>query len=273
MKNATLVAAVGVIALSNALALIHAARNRSGEPEAELTLTDRELWYTTSSEDSGIDLTLRWTDPTDLFAYDDDRAAIRSLRWLDVEKLRELGFDVDVDAPPKFEWTDPRQLPRPAFVALEYDGAAWQAWAERRREQWEKQPASPVRADVEKELAGSTRLISIDASPDASMLRARHPDRSRVLILPCVIEVYWMPATLMKVAAPGSKPHLAGRLRRDEMPSNIHVPLPFSAELRGRVPSYGLGALPTPSYRVRLRYGRFLEPWVVSIELEATTTR
>jgi hypothetical protein len=44
-----------------------------------------------------------------------------------------------------------------------------------------------------------------------------------------------------------------------EIPSEIHVPRPFSDRLRA------LNQNPR-AYRVRLRYGRLLEPWVTVVE-------
>jgi hypothetical protein len=266
MKHATLIAAVGVIALSNAFALIHAVRNRAGEPEAELELTDRELFYVTESDDSGVDYTLRWTDPDDLFTHDDERAAPGDRRWLDVEKLREIGFDVDTPPPSESVWSDRRLMPRTAYVALEDDGAAWRAWADRRRKRAGETDATAPGVHVEQELDAATRLMCIDADRDADTLRVRHPDRAQVLIVPCVIAVHWIPANLARDGVPATPARLDGRV--EQIPTSIHVPLPFSAELRALAPTYGANGRMTPSYRVRLRYGRHLEPWVIGVEAD-----
>jgi hypothetical protein len=266
VKHSTLIAAAGIIALSNAFALIHAVRNRAGEPEAELALTDRELFYFADSDDSGVELTLRWTDPDDLLAHDDERAAPGNRRWLDVEKLREIGFDVDTPLPSEDVWTDRRLMPRTAFVALEYDGESWRAWAERRRKLASARTVPVPGVDVEKELGAATRLMCIDAGRDAGALRARHPDRAQVLIVPCVIAVYWNPAIPARNGAPAIPARLDGRVQ--EVPSSIHAPLPFAEEVRALAPTYGANGRMTPSYRVRLRYGRLLEPWVIGVDVD-----
>jgi hypothetical protein len=268
MKHATLLAALGVIALSNAFALVHALRNRAGEPEAELELTDRELFYVAESEDSGVELTLRWTDSDDLLAHD-ERAAPAARRWLDVDKLREIGFDVDTPPPPDSEWTDRRLLPRTAYVALEHDGPSWRAWAERRKKLASERTPPIPQADVEQELDAATRLMCIDAGRDADELRARHPDRARVLIVPCVIAVYWNPAIPARNGAPAVPSRLDGRVQ--ELSTSVHVPLPFSDELRKHAPAYGAHGRMTPSYRVRLRYGRLLEPWVIGVAVDESS--
>ena len=46
MKKATFIAAGSIIVIANAFALIHAVRNRLGSPEAEVTLTQKELYST-----------------------------------------------------------------------------------------------------------------------------------------------------------------------------------------------------------------------------------
>jgi len=51
--------------------------------------------------------------------------------WLDQPKLQGLGFDCSVNpsSPDSARYYE-RQRARQVFVALEYDGAAWRAWAE-----------------------------------------------------------------------------------------------------------------------------------------------
>jgi len=60
----TLISGLGLIALTNAVALVGVTYNRSGEPEAKLSLTQRELrtpyrWYG-NRENSGLALSLIW---------------------------------------------------------------------------------------------------------------------------------------------------------------------------------------------------------------------
>ena len=60
MKHASLIAAAALVLLANAFALIHASLNRSGEIEADMVLTERELTNYADPDDSGVSLTLRW---------------------------------------------------------------------------------------------------------------------------------------------------------------------------------------------------------------------
>jgi len=253
MKHAGLLAAAAIVLLANAFALIHAAVNRSGQPEAEITLTERELNYFPSADDSGVTLNLRWVDLSPSYyssALNPKDLEARTL--LNQAKLEALGFDCRVaPSDPKAATFYSRPNARNGFVALEYDGAAWQSWIEW-RERIEHVPVGQKRA-IDYERVSGTRLAVIDAGPDAAALRAHYPERNRVLILPAVIRMALTPS------APASPPdRLRGYIQ--EIPSEIHVPRPFSDRLRE------LSEGGPRAYRVRLRYGRLLEPWVTGIE-------
>jgi hypothetical protein len=231
MKSASLVTAASIILVANALALIHSARNRAGSPEAEITLTNRELRYfdqSATDDDSGVTLHLQWTDPA---SFPVRAGTERKQSWLDRTKLQTLGFDCAVD-PGNSEAARfyERQRPRQVFAALEYDSAAWRALVEEFERARAKQQADAGSNDSTA-AAGMSRLVAIDADLNPVRLRARHPDRRTVLILPAVIAVMldrW-PYYGMK---PESEhpPQIAGRIQ--ELPSSIHVPRPFSDQFR-----------------------------------------
>jgi hypothetical protein len=145
-----------------------------------------------------------------------------------------------------------RQSARTAFVALEYDGPAWRSWIELNdRILKAEQALAGQQPAVDYQRNETSRLVAIDAARDPSALRARHPDRSRVLIVPAVIRI-----AVGAMLRPQTPPILTGYIQ--EIPSVIHVPRPYSDEFRA-----------TPrrnSYLVRLRYGQYLEPWVAGVE-------
>ena len=258
MKHAGLLAAAAIVLLANAFALIHAAINRSGQPEAEIVLTERELNYSPSSDDSGVALNLRWVDPGATpysSVWDPEVLAARTL--LNQAKLEELGFDCRVSpSDPKADTFYSRTNARTGFVALEYDGAGWQSWMEWRERNEQALPGATRAVDYER-ISGS-RLAAIDAGPDAAALMARHPERNRVLILPAVIRMSLTPRWPPAQGHPARPARLSGYIQ--EIPSEIHVPRPFSDRLRE------LSQGGPRAYRVRLRYGRLLEPWVTGIE-------
>jgi hypothetical protein len=163
-------------------------------------------------------------------SYDDDSGVALTMismqppGWLAHARLAELGFDcsLDIDRPEadRFYY---RQRPRQAYVALEYAPAA-----------------------------EGSQLAAVDADLDAGRLRSRHPDRSRAVVVPAVlgIGVNYLPVTPQE---PKPRRVLQGYVR--EMPSQLHVPRPYSDAFRS-----GLSA-----YRIQVRYGALLEPWVTGL--------
>ncbi len=265
MKHASLLAAAAVVLLANAMALIHAARNRSGEAEADITLTDRELNYQRDPDNSGVGLRLRWVDPGALdYTNTPEDAAARA--WLGRSKLQELGFDCSV-APegPKAASFYARQIPRTGFVALEYDGAAWQSWLESRPKAvqiWVRSPGQKSALDYEQRFA--SRLAAFDAAATAAALRGRHADRARVLIVPAVIRISLLPARPAAEGRSARPARLVGYIQ--QIPSLIHVSRPFSEGFRALRQTSRNKTREEPVYRVRLRYGSLLEPWVVGAD-------
>ncbi len=273
MTRATLIAAAILIALSNAVVLVHAARNRSGARDSALVLTNRELSYYGDPDDSGVVLHLEWLVPrsmmfTTLLDRDEEPPPL-----IDDEKLVKLGFDVSVE--PTDERAGSfyaRQTPRTAFAALELDGPAWREWAESRRRFERERPkfpeeASSVRlataaADVETEIRASTRLVIVDVDRDAADLRARHPDRDTVAIVPAVIGIEARGASTTSSKSAPRPARVQGVVRR--LPSEIHVPKPFSDALRELGPAYD--GSDEPRYRVRVEWGSLHEPWVAGVE-------
>jgi hypothetical protein len=244
MKQASLAAAAAIVLIANAFALEHAWRNRSGPIDSDITLTERELAksWNSGDEDSGETLRLAWRNPwfPQLEAELFDRKA-----------LQELGFDTTL-APSDRQAAEfyGRQDSRRVFVALEYDGPAWHKRNDNLKRQ-DEQLHGPVNANLRSQRESSTHLVAIDTSTNAAQLRARHPNRGSVIIVPAVVSISLAPG------GPGFA-RLNGTI--EDIPSEIHVPLAFSAGFRG-LPRNGKAR-----YRVHLRYGASLEPWIVGVE-------
>ncbi|MGH9869703.1 MAG: DUF4824 family protein [Candidatus Polarisedimenticolia bacterium] len=264
-------AAAALVVLVNALALAGVAWNRSGEPEAQVELTAREFWLPwrnpLEDENSGLSITLSWNND---WLSDDD--------WLDAAKLRELGFDTAMapGSPEADEWYR-RQAPRRAFVALEMDGDSWSRWLAHEQEEIDETAARAERGNaaaeevdlakerLERNRVEHSRLFAIDAALDASELRGRHADRSRVFILPARVSIeHW-----------GIKEDGKVRGRIDSLLiSTTHVPLQHRAVLDQAIadreaameaPFEGPKPPQPPSWAVTLAFGRRLEPWIVSV--------
>lgn len=241
MRRAGPVLAVGVVILANAVAMVGVARNRSGEPEAEVLLTERELPFAPwTDESAGVFLRLEWQ---------------RSLPgskvetpWLDRAKLESLGFDGSVppEAPGAREHYG-RMAARPAYVVLEYDGEASRSWLED---------------------AGASRLVPIDVGRDAGELRRLHPDRARCLIVPAIVAPRWTcPGECEGDRAEKAvlSVGIQSLLVRDvHVPRDLAAPL---ATLRAAEPPGPRRRHVAPRYEVLIRYGARHEPWVAEVRL------
>ena len=263
MKHASLGAAAAVVLLANAFALVHAARNRSGETQTGIALTDRELYYRHDSDDSGVALTLRWVDHGSQgyspFLTPDDLVAAT---WLNQSKLRELGFDCSVNpADQNASSFYARQSARTGFAAFEYEGDAWKRWLELRRRITDAEPGQRRTFDYDRR--GATRLAIIDAASDATSLRTRHPDGGRVLVLPAVFRVSVQGPRRMDAGDQWTPARLTGYIQ--EVPSIIHVSKPFSDSFRNHSQTSRSQDREDALYTVHLRYGRYLEPWVTAV--------
>lgn len=238
MRRAGPLLAAAVVVVANLLALASVARNRSGEPEAELWLTERELprapW---TDESSGVFLRLEWARSRPGSKAD--------WPWFDRAKLESLGFDCSHPADAKDADSHyARVMPREAFVVLELDGEAFARWLEAREAQ---PPApSPPSGPPESPRETASRLVPIDAGTDAAALRRLHPDRARHLIVPAVVSPAWKDGLVF------------GRIRQLRV-SQVHVP----KDVANGVPALRQRGTAAPRYEVLVRFGRRLEPWAV----------
>lgn len=264
-------AGAALVLLVNAVVLAGAAYNRSGEPEALVTLSERELerpWsYGDSKDNNGIALGLRWR----VAAGDDDVHAVynRSPDWLDADALRRLGFpEPESDLGERSHRR--LQLERDVWLVLEFGGDAHAralAQAEQRLAQRQarleaapddRQFADQHKAamlEVKEEREQRSRLFVVDAELDPDALRERYPDRSRFLVVGGRVRPHY--------------PYDAATRPTGTIASinvdQIHVPVDFRAVFEPD------GALPASNdnrrrYQVTLAYGRRHEPWIVAAE-------
>jgi hypothetical protein len=235
-----------VVFTAAALALVE--RNRSGG-RAAIVLTERELRLQPRSDDkSAAVLSIDW------------RTNSRHQHtWLTRDKLRALGFRCDVDPLSRgAEEYYRRVVPRVVYVALEFDGPAWQQWLEEeelddaRRAESTGQPLPPGMRRVRET---SSRLVVVDAGRDADTLASRYPDATRHLITAGVIQVIYDARNWPQAPLSGTVARL--------MPGRIHVPTALATALPPLLRPHE--DTPAASYSVALRYGRRYEPWVERI--------
>jgi hypothetical protein len=243
------IAAIVVIA-TNAFALVGARNNRMGEPEAVLELTERELRLPPREADNtAMVLRLAWTDLQP--RYPDEPVP----SWFDAAKLASIGFDTSVPVTEE-NAVHYRGMPsRSAYAVLENDGQAWQRYADGLVGEKEKDTASR-----------RPHLVLIDVGTDAGALRARYPDRRRTVIVPATVG--------LGLAVPRTgAPFLKGRV--DVVyPPELNVPKDLRPVLDSLSPrtmsaldrqTGQVDPVGEPRYRVTVKWGRSLEPWIESV--------
>ena len=187
--------------------LASVSRNRSGGREA-IVLSEREVFvFPRTDDNTTAKLSLSWQPPS-----------MRRDTWFNAEKLARLGFDTRVAGRGS---QSPRQLPRDVFVVLELDGPAWRAFLEERLERVVPPPGVRTLADELREKG--SRLVVVDADPDAAVLEARYPDARRYLITAGT-------ARSQVVFMPDQSPYVVGTIDRI-MPQQIHVPREWATQL------------------------------------------
>ncbi len=243
-RSHTLAAGLALILLANAAVLGGVAYNRSGEPEALVRLSQRELpmpgEWGFEGENSGVSLALAWRvhPGPGSEAYDFGHSYGGEAAWLDRAKLESLGFDV-----PEPARRDRRQLPRDALLVLEVDGPAYQAALQRAEERARRKPEEWTLRQLKHERETSSRLFVVDAGTDLAALRARYPNRSQYAIVRGKVRIYR--------ASRGKAP--AGFVAGVSITS-VHVPVEMHGALRRE------GA-----YEATVAFGRRLEPWLTSV--------
>lgn len=222
MKKAGLLVAAAIVIVSNALVLAGVARNRAGAPVETIQLTQRELPAGfRQKEDTGVSLHLN-SNHYGVF-YREKNA------WLDRARLDSLGFDTAAALRDRKH----QPLPRPAYIALEYNGPAWEQWARRAQD---TKPFNRISLDMQ------SRLFPIDAAKSPEALLQKYSDRQKYLIVRGVIRAFVNTGT-------GTN-QLEGSVS-EILPQNIHVPPPLASSFS------------TASYTVTLAYGHRFEPWVI----------
>lgn len=271
-----------LVLLVNAIVLAGVAWNRSGEPEATLRLSERELslpggWrYRYNREDSGLSLNLRWRVPTvgasKDATYQLDYGPYALVSWLDADKLAALGFDVRLPADEQAARRQ-RQSAREVWLALELDGPAqaraveqageYLAAAERALAEHPNDPHHQDRAKTARRQFDSvrdewSRLFAVDADRDADALRARYPDRERYAIVSGRVRPVWPYADARNQRTREWRGHIEA-----VNISSIHVPLAFRAAFEPMLDDAQTQR--RARYEVTLAYGRRLEPWIVDV--------
>ena len=265
-----------LFAATNIAVLFGVASNRSGDPEALISLTERELPlpYRLHEENSGLALRLAWR--TLGREEDDNYLNQRSPSWLNAEKLAELGVRTNDEHSSNSDAAYYKlPISKEVFIVLEINGEPYRADVKRAEDVFEKERVLFKSNPEEKRLRENferaenrlkqmrlteSRLFAIDAGLDPQKLRKTYGDRARYIITKALIEPTYRGDDKGK--------EVVGYITRLSV-EKIHVPLEhrkvFDAILvQGKSIHNEFGP---PRYKVELAYGSRLEPWIKSVEL------
>jgi hypothetical protein len=278
----TLAAAAALILLANAVALTGVYLNRSGEPEARMKLSQRELgtpWdWSAAGDNSGLVLGLNWRvndgNAAETF-YADYGYHGGTPDWLDESRMKALGFDTaplgeSSEARRRFE----RTLPREVLLVLELAGPAWQQALQRARANAARHEAARLANADSKEFAAkakqaqdvlkneetrNSRLFAVDAGLDRAALRAKYPDRGRFLILKAKLRP--------TLATQDKKTRVSGHVGELAV-RRINVPHGLRPELEPvlRNPRSN-GRDPDANFEATVAIGQRLEPWIEAVSV------
>lgn len=240
--------AFGIVLLASVAALAQAGWNRS-EIRRETVLSDREAPIASGGRDeTALWMRLDYADPVDSGWGG----------WLGSARLAALGADTTRGAVRR------RQMDaRPAFAVFERDGPAWRAHVEQRTVEHARALAAdsaPAQRDslvslYRGGLERGSRLILVDAGPDAEALAVRYPDPARHLILPAVVRTF----STVQWGGPGTPTDTVLGSRVDLEHRRLLVSGEAAAVIR---------APRSAGYRVTIATGRSQAPWVKAVETE-----
>lgn len=257
-----------VLVLANGAILVNVTRNRAGNPDAVVRLSEREARAFMPPEDQmELMLILRLEWQMALGPNGEDT-------WFDRARLEALGFkDLPADSDTA---RGPRWLggERVGYAVLELAGPAWERWdavqqaqrdSARARRDSAQMAAAPQAADHQHGPAAprppgtrASRLMAVDIGPDPLALREQYPERSRYLILPANYRADFTAPVRDSAGTVTSPGRVTGRITQ-LLPGTLVVPQP----LRDSLLSLGAGAPDsTTHYEFSLKVGKRWEAWV-----------
>jgi hypothetical protein len=267
MKRKGYLIALALVLAANAVVLAGVAYNRSGMPKARMVLTARELslsWgygdFDGRSENTGMSLNIDWQREPNSYQPIFTR-----------EKLEAIGFHYPTAVQPD-DRAYKQLLDRKAYVVLEYNGAAWEAYLQKKRDEYAARLAK-AQTDTQRENIEHTqgyfektasRLVLVDIGPDAAALRARYADGSKYLITKARVSAYFNAARNS-----GDEIHaqIAGLLPNAvNVPRQYHAMIQQTEQQRRRFNRQYESSNPEmPRSKITLAYGQRDEPWIEAV--------
>jgi len=257
MSTRGVLAAGALLLLANGAILVNVARNRAGNPDAVVRLSEREA-RSYLTQEKGTELLLELRIAWKMATGPDGQST-----WFDRARLEALGvpdLPAGGDSIGTSRW---RPVDRKGYAVLELAGPAWERW----------EAAEQATRDSARARRDTTRMAEMPAgeghqhgaapkkwadwSPPLA-LRQQYPDRSRYLILPATYRAVFTGPVADSTGAVITPARLEGQIM-DLLPGTLHVPRPLRDSL------VGLGAAApdsTTHYEFTVKVGRRWEAWV-----------
>jgi hypothetical protein len=261
VRRGGLWAAAVVVVIGNAVIMAGVARNRAGNPDAVVRLSERELRNVVEMDEGAepiLDFRIEWG-----VAPGPDGAP-----WFDRAMLESLGVGRLPEPADSAAVNDFREEGRRAYAVLELGGPAWDRLAAMRQAQLDSaQAGRPPEAQAKHAgdlpwLEGvgrhESRLLAVDIGNDPLALRQKYPERSRYLILPAAYVAEVEVARKDSLGVVTEPARVLGRIT-DLLPGRVYVPRPLRDSL------LALGAAAddsTTRFEVTYKVGRKWEGWV-----------
>ena len=271
-----ILASVLLVLSINVLVLAGVAYNRWGDPVVTIELTERELpihkSFARTDENSGTSLNLKWQvfnpDDDDDYSY----SSYNSPQWLHDAKLTSLGFDINaLKKSTKAEHSRLDIISNEVILVLEYQGETYRKALQANEQKLadlqhkvlnhpDDEKLTITLSKYENRLERfnfvTSRLYVIDAGLDLQALMKQYPQQGKYMFARGEIGLSW------------NDDAIEGRIKQ-LLIDNIHVSLPASERLsklslENRHYKYD-GDIAPPRYRVKLKIGQRLEPWIESV--------
>lgn len=263
-----------LLVATNSIVLSGVASNRSGEPESQIILTERELRlpYQNRKEDSGLALQLTWRVLNMDEKY--DSSSWTTPAWFNSEKLEELGFKIDDFLNSSGDKKrDKEPIPKEVYIVLEKEGAPYREVIKRAEAALKREESllqlnpedkelrekfENAEKRLERERTSESRLFAIDAGLDPWALREKYGDRTCFVIAKGSVKPnYW----------DKKDRYIFGYISKLSV-TDVHVPLEqrrtFDAILsENKTKTHDFTS---PRFEVKLAYGSRFEPWIASAE-------
>jgi len=260
-----------VLVLTNIAVISGVASNRSGEPESQITLSERELQlpYKIYKENSGLSLRLKWRTFSE---NKNGNYRSGSPAWLNSQKLNSLGFNPSTNNSLDIDTSSlKRPIPKEVFIVLENNGEPYQQSVKRAEKTLKKEErlfklnpddehlfknVKRAKEVLNRERIKESRLFAIDAGLEPDKLSKKYNDQNRFIITKGIIKARYTNND-KKIFAYISRLSL----------KNIYIPLKhrkiFDSILNSRKSK--MNGIQPPRYEVKLAFGSRFEPWIMSV--------